>query len=77
MLMGNGGQQMLVIHPEYVVDEQQRKKAVILPFSEWEKVMAEIEELDDIRAYDRAKSVENEIIPFEQAVQEIQSGDLS
>ncbi len=68
---------MLVIHPEYVVDEQQRKKAVILPFSEWEKVMAEIEELDDIRAYDRAKSVENEIIPFEQAVQEIQSGDLS
>lgn len=68
---------MLVIHPEYVVDEQHRKKAVILPFSEWEQVMEEIEELEDIRAYDRAKSIEDEIIPFEQAVQEIQSGDFN
>lgn len=65
---------MVTIHPEYVIDENQNKKAVILPFIEWEQILEEIEELEDIRAFDTAKSEKDEVIPFEQAVQEIRQG---
>ena len=62
---------MVTLHPEYVVDKDQHTKAVLLPFLEWENVVAELEELDDIRAYDKAKSSDEETIPFGQAVREI------
>lgn len=63
---------MVTVHPEYVVDEQQHRKAVLLPVAKWEKVVDELEELDDIRAYDVAKEGASEKLPFEQAVREIQ-----
>jgi hypothetical protein len=60
------------MHPEYVVDENHRRKAVLLSVEEWEHIVSELEELDDIRAYDAAKSEGSEAIDFEQAVREIQ-----
>lgn len=68
---------MFSIHPEYIVDEKQHKKSVVLPYSEWEKILEEIEELEDIRAYDKAKNQDDEVIPFEQAVQEIHESKLN
>lgn len=65
---------MVTLHPEYVVDEEQHRKAVLLPVAEWERVVGELEELDDIRAFDEAKSGPKDAIPFEQAVREIQAG---
>jgi len=65
---------MIAIHPQYVIDENQRKSAVIVPLAEWERIMDEMEELEDIRAYDDAKSKPQDAIPFEQAVREIQQG---
>lgn len=62
---------MFTLHPQYVIDENQRKSAVILPLVEWERIMEEMEELEDIRAYDAAKSEPQDAIPFEQAVREI------
>ena len=43
-----------------------------MPATEWEKVLDELDELDDIRAYDVAKEKSSEKVPFEQAVREIQ-----
>lgn len=63
---------MVVVHPQYVVDEQQRRQAVLLPLSDWEKVVEELEELDDLRAYDRAKTDSQASIGFEEAVREIE-----
>ncbi|WP_089730074.1 hypothetical protein [Candidatus Thiosymbion oneisti] len=65
---------MIELHPDYIVDEDLNRRAVILPYSEWENIIEEMEELDDIRAYDEAKTKANETIPFEQAVKEIESG---
>ncbi|WP_446009918.1 hypothetical protein [Candidatus Electrothrix sp.] len=64
---------MLTIRPEYVIDSKKQPKAVLLPFSDWEKVLAELEELDDIRAYDQAKTGSQKSVPFDQAVREIQA----
>ncbi|WP_207787853.1 hypothetical protein [Candidatus Thiosymbion oneisti] len=65
---------MIELQPDYIVDENLNRRAVILPYSEWENIIEEIEELDDIRAYDKAKTEANDIIPFEQAVKEIERG---
>ena len=65
---------MVLVRLQYVVDEQQHPQAVLLPLAEWERIVEELEELDDIRAYDQAKTGPQEAVPFEQAVREIQEG---
>jgi hypothetical protein len=65
------------VHPEYIIDENLNRKSVVIPYAEWEAIVEEIEELDDIRAYDRAKQqVEDELLPFDEAVKEIKTGKL-
>ncbi len=66
---------MSAFHPEYLVDDQNRKKAVVLPISEWKQLMEQLEELEEIRAYDKAKSQPSEPIEFEEGVRRIQSGE--
>ena len=61
---------MFDLHPQYVIDEHKKKKAVLLSISEWSEIISKLEELDDIRAYEEAKQ-SNEKIPFDQAVREI------
>ena len=65
---------MVTVHPDYVVDEEKRPKAVVLSIQEWEKVVEELEELEDIREYDRAKAGSQESVPFDRAVREIEEG---
>ncbi len=62
---------MFAVHPEIVIDHKRKPRAVLLPYSEWNRVLADMEELDDIRAYDRAKARGDEAIPFERAVKEL------
>lgn len=61
----------------YVVDENGKKVSVILPIEEYERMVEELEEFEDIlatRAYDKAKAEiengEDEVIPWEQAKKE-------
>ncbi len=67
---------MIQLHPEYIVDEKSNKKAVIIPLLEWQSIVDEMEELDDIRAYDAITSKKEESIPFEQAISEIESDNI-
>ena len=46
---------MITIHPQYVMDETKKCRAVLLHAEEWKKILEELEELDDTRAYDKAK----------------------
>lgn len=59
---------MLAVHTDFVVDRKDNLKAVLIPYAEWKNLMEDIDELEDIRAYDRAKARKDEAIPFEQAV---------
>jgi hypothetical protein len=63
---------MLTLHPQYVTDDKEHHPAVLLPYSEWKQVVEELEELDDIRAYDAAKAGPQDSMPFDQALQELQ-----
>ena len=62
---------MVTLHPEFVIGQDEHTKAVLLPLPEWKAIVSELEELDDIRAFDKAKASTDEVIPFEKAVREI------
>ena len=62
---------MLVIHPQYIVDETSTQQAVVIQIKEWQGIVEQLEMLDDIVAYDKSKQNIDEIISFEQAVEEI------
>ena len=57
---------------KYIVDDNGKAVSVILDIKAYRKLMAELEELEAIRAYDASKASSDEAIPFEQAVQEIE-----
>lgn len=57
---------------QYITDTTGKKVSVILPIKDFEKILDELEELEDIKAYDRVKARKSEQIPFEQAVKEIE-----
>lgn len=49
---------MIAVHPQYITDTA-GKKLVVLPLNEFDSIMEELEELEDIRLYDEAKSNNN------------------
>ena len=48
---------------QYVTDDHGKKVAVILPVKDYEKLMDELDELECIKAYDKAKARKQEFIP--------------
>ncbi len=57
---------------KYVVNEKGKAVSVLLDIKTYRRLMAELEELEAIRAYDAAKASCDESVPFERAVQEIE-----
>ena len=56
---------MIKLHPRYLVDRQERRKAVVLPIEEWTQILEALKELDDIRVYDEAKSRQDQSVPID------------
>jgi len=63
---------MKTLTEKFLVDEKGKKVGVLLSFSEYKKLLKELEELESLYAYDKAKASKDEVIPFEQAVEEIE-----
>lgn len=63
---------MVSMNENFVVDKQGHKIGVFIDIKSYEHLMDELEELDDIRAFDEAKAAKDETIPFNQAVAEIE-----
>lgn len=61
----------------YLVDERGARVAVQIDIETYQKLLDALEELECIRAYDKAKASSDGVIPFEQAVKEIESRHLS
>jgi hypothetical protein len=49
----------MTLHPKYITDETGNKSAVILPIKEYDKLMEELEDMEDIRLYDEAKKTDD------------------
>jgi len=63
---------MIENEEHYVVDKNGRRTAVLLDIEAYRRLLNELEDLESLYAYDRAKSSGGEVIPFEQAVAEIE-----
>lgn len=67
---------MNVANEQFVVDAAGKRNAVLLNIDRYSELMEAEEELACIRAYDEAKSANDEPIPFSQAVKEIEDARL-
>ncbi len=57
---------MLNIHPQYITDTA-GKKLVILPMKEFKTLIEELEDLEDVKLYDRAKADKEPSVPIDEA----------
>lgn len=61
----------------YVVDEQGKRVGVMLPIEEYESLLEELEEMENVRAYDETKAElergEGELISWEKTKEQIGS----
>lgn len=46
---------MISLHPKYIKDANGNNSMVILPVEEFERLLEELEDDDDVRMYDQAK----------------------
>jgi PHD/YefM family antitoxin component YafN of YafNO toxin-antitoxin module len=63
---------MITTHERFVIDKNGNRTAVLLDIEEYNTLLQELEELESIKAYDAAKFSDDETIPFEQAIEEIE-----
>jgi PHD/YefM family antitoxin component YafN of YafNO toxin-antitoxin module len=60
----------------YVVDENGKRVGVLLDVEEYERMVEELEELEDIRAADEVRAAikrgEEDLLPYDEAVREIE-----
>ncbi|HYC29458.1 MAG TPA: hypothetical protein VEB42_11585 [Chitinophagaceae bacterium] len=65
---------MLTIHPQYIKDAQGNKTMVVISAKEFDALMEELEDLEDVRIYDEAKAQDNgERIPMDEAFKAIEN----
>jgi hypothetical protein len=44
------------IHPQYITDEQGKRVSVVLSIQQWQQLLEDLEELEDVRLYDDVKT---------------------
>ncbi|HCO70134.1 MAG TPA: hypothetical protein DIT26_06100 [Mesotoga infera] len=62
--------------PHMIVNEDGKTVSVILSISTYKKILDDLEELEEIRAYDKAKKSTDEILPFEEALDKFKREDV-
>lgn len=63
---------MITTHERFVIDKNGNRTAVLLDIEEYNMLLQKLEELESIKAYDAEKLSDDEAIPFEQAIEEIE-----
>lgn len=63
----------LLRNVEFLVDASGNKKAVLLDYKVWEKLLTELEDIEDAEEIQRLREVGEEAIPWEQAKQELRA----
>lgn len=50
--------------PRFLTDKNGKRIAVVLDIKDYERIIEELEDVDDLRAYDAAKAANETSIPF-------------
>jgi len=67
----------LDIHPQFITDSAGEEVGVFLPISEYQQILEELEDYEDIKAFDEAENKsDKEFVPYRQAIEEIKRASL-
>lgn len=64
---------MITINPQFITDNTGKKLSVILPVEEFNAIMEELDEIEDIHLYDNSKKNDEPSIPIDEAFKEIEA----
>jgi len=62
---------MLTIDPKFITDRAGKKISVILPIKDFEAMMDQLDDIEDVRSYDAAKMSKESSIPIDEAFEMI------
>ena len=54
-------------HPHFIIDNTGKKISVVLAMKEFKSLIAELDELEDIKRYDQAKASGESSVPIDEA----------
>ncbi len=63
---------MGVLQKQYIKDDSGTRIGVIISMTEYQALIERLEELEDILAYDKAKSEPSDSMPFEEFLAELE-----
>ena len=55
--------------PQCITDKKGNKISVVIPLTQYKRILQELEELEDIRLYDEVKARKEKTIPFNHYLQ--------
>jgi len=64
---------MIAAVPQYITDQIGNRVSIILPIRDYERMIEELDELEDIRLYDEAKASIQEYLPAEDVFRSIEA----
>lgn len=65
---------VMTLHPQYVTDSNGKAVSVLLPMKEFKSILEELEDLEDIKLYDKAKKNDDGVrIPMDEAFRKIEA----
>jgi predicted DNA-binding protein (UPF0251 family) len=64
---------MIATVPQYITDQIGNKVSIILPINDYERIIEELEELEDIRLYDEVKASQQEYLLAEEVFYSIET----
>ncbi len=53
-----------IMKTQFITDDHGNKLAVILPIKDYQKMLDDLEEMEDIKLYDEVKARKEETLPF-------------
>lgn len=59
--------------PQYITDKKGKKISVIVPLKQYQKMINDLEDLEDIRLYDEAMSDSAPSVPVDEAFKQIEA----
>lgn len=52
----------MTVHPQYITNANGERTSVILSIEEYERLLEEVEDAEDVKLYDKAKAAKQEFV---------------
>jgi|EndMetStandDraft_4_1072995.scaffolds.fasta_scaffold35998_4 PHD/YefM family antitoxin component YafN of YafNO toxin-antitoxin module len=61
---------LALVKPQYITNEDGEKVSVIIPLSEYERIVQELEDIEDVQLFDEAKKSSEPPMSFDEYVKQ-------